>query len=407
MFVWASSDSATDFREVSVRQVIGLGHRLALILLMALVGCGQAVSTTTRLPRMIPPTVATPPPAALADCRPVSDATAIPIATEGNTTTFHLTGAPPPRRTVSPQFVLRGMRDGRPTVAISPDGHWIVVGRDGAVDVFALPATQWRYRCEVVASVPAVYASAAPLDLAFSPDSQLLAIGLGNGPVGIWTVADGRHQTTLDLPSTEFRHLAFSPNSATIAVADTGLVSCWRVSNGTESWRKVTPTQGWMGAVVFPPDGATIVTADEGLKEPHRIEGRSILTWRARDGLLLDERRTEHTGRVALSVTGRYLAEPANDQEAIITDLSQPGLQEVWTEAHAPRSARTVLRFSADGSLLLGGTEDGRVVVWATADGRLLHQYQQSGGISDMDATPDGTKIVSVEMDGTLVLRQR
>jgi WD40 repeat protein len=138
------------------------------------------------------------------------------------------------------------------SVVLSADGKLVAAGRaDGGVDVWET-ATGRRH-----ATLPLD----APVEhLAFSPDSALLAIGTLNRAV-LWNVEVRSVARTLVVPFW-VQHVAFARKGQTlIAVNNTGTLREWRVTDGGKV-RSVplSPSEGWFGIVRLSADGRTVAT---------------------------------------------------------------------------------------------------------------------------------------------------
>jgi WD40 repeat protein len=73
--------------------------------------------------------------------------------------------------------------------------------------------------------------------LAFSPDGQILAVGLGQGQVGLWYLTSDRSNSlkakrvqTLAGNASKVVSLAFSPNGRTIASAGSDAIEFWHLT---------------------------------------------------------------------------------------------------------------------------------------------------------------------------------
>jgi serine/threonine protein kinase len=105
-------------------------------------------------------------------------------------------------------------------------------------------------------------------EIQFSPNGTMLAVGdSGIGNVYVWDVVTRRLIATLTAPSTEgfgspplipLHWFAFSPNSATLAVADgTGEVRLW--DTAAHAWTTtIKDGTGVVNLVAFSPDGKTL-----------------------------------------------------------------------------------------------------------------------------------------------------
>ena len=139
------------------------------------------------------------------------------------------------------------------TVAFSPDGrHVAAASTTGLVKVWDV-ATQGE-----VARFKA--SSSTYGDLAFSPDSKLLALGR-NAHVIVWNVALGRETLKLGPHNGDIRSIEFSPDGRLLAAAalQGNEANLWEIPSG----KSVATLRGHVQGVVcvaFTPDGKTLAT---------------------------------------------------------------------------------------------------------------------------------------------------
>jgi WD40 repeat protein len=158
-------------------------------------------------------------------------------------------------------------------VAVSADGQRIALGgSDGTVRVWDAEIGQPRF---------AVRAHTASFwDLAFSPDSRLLASTMvmqGNkaGEWKVWDAATGEPKLSLKISGGQVLRLAFSPDGQHIATVGTDrIVRVWDVATGRQQFSLThstsrLPLGAYAGCVAFSPRGNRIlcaVDADGALK---------------------------------------------------------------------------------------------------------------------------------------------
>lgn len=116
------------------------------------------------------------------------------------------------------------------TLAFSPDGKWIAAG---------VATGGWRVRSDADIPWPKVL-----------------------GGVYLWNVNNGKLHCTLTLKTGQVQSIAFSPDSDNIAIGsgDTTL-RLWNLATGKSQW--VVPGQGgYVSSIVFADDGKTIITVN-------------------------------------------------------------------------------------------------------------------------------------------------
>lgn len=96
--------------------------------------------------------------------------------------------------------------------------------------------------------------------LAFSPDGNLIAVGLANGEVRTWNAADGSPSQTLTASSYAIRAIAFSPDGRLIAAsASDSTIRVLQLSDGAA--RPPYFVKANVGNLIFSPDSQYLVAA--------------------------------------------------------------------------------------------------------------------------------------------------
>lgn len=226
------------------------------------------------------------------------------------------------------------------TLAFSADGRTVAIGcYGGTVHVWDPERDD-----ETVLSVPP---EGGVWSLAFSPDGSLLVVG-GGLVATVWDVASWRCVATLPFPD-PFAALAFSPDGRFLAGGGEGAFAIW----GADAWTVLHHVTGcaWITALAFSPDGCR------------------------------------------LAVSG---GTTSSGPEATLWD---PRAASVVRHLGGPFGGWYSLRFSADGSRLVGG-EAAAVLVWDVG-GVQPTTYQQLplGDWDDflgIDVSPDGSRAATM-----------
>jgi WD40 repeat protein len=156
----------------------------------------------------------------------------------------------------------------------------------------------------------------------FGPDGRTIAtagLDAGNPAVFLWDVRSRRRTAVLPGHVNVSRAMAFSPDGATIAIADgDDTVRLWDVRTGRQLG---TPITGAFQAVAFGPDGRTLATAAGTARDEIRI-------WDVRTHQPLGDPLTGHISNVsalAFSPDGRTLASTGWDQTLRFWYVGVPG----------------------------------------------------------------------------------
>lgn len=134
-------------------------------------------------------------------------------------------------------------------VAVSADGRLIASASGDTVLLAALPEAKPIARLQHIPQVT---------DLAFSPDSRLLATASTDGEIRLWNAADGALIAILPGHTGEIFDVAFSPDSRLLASAGVDAARLWETETG--HMLAVLPS-GWTWGVTFSPGGRYVITA--------------------------------------------------------------------------------------------------------------------------------------------------
>jgi WD40 repeat protein len=200
--------------------------------------------------------------------------------------------------------------------------------------------------------------------------------------------------------SATIQALAFSPDGRWIAIGggrNDPRIEIWdlQAERRIRHWKTY---QNRVLALAFTPDGNTLVSSGDG---------GAIELWDVAEGRLL-HRFLEHKSNVlslAISPDGRNLVSGGldgirlwnlRDRQLIKVLLN---LQPIYSVA-----------FRGDGQLIAAGTHEGNIIFWplipnegaAIVGNALPTPFRHNGGITTLDFTPDGNRLISGSFDATL-----
>ena len=244
-------------------------------------------------------------------------------------------------------------------VAISPDGRYIATGGTAhAITVSSLPDLVPRMTLPVPSWIS---------DVAFAPDSHLLAASVGN-TVTVWDTGTGQRRISLGTGYTRINHIAFSPDGrALAAVTNSGTVFRWTIRNG----RRIAshgPVSGSLDAIVFSPDGRLLASAgnDGGITLWDAASLRRLTILSGPDAKV---------GALAFSLNGRTLAAAESDGTIVLWDTRDRSPHATLTVRKGPVRA---LAFTPDGSALISGGNFGRIIAWTLDPAHVTRQVCQT-----------------------------
>src|SRR5262245_22654458 len=307
---------------------------------------------------------------------------------------------------------------------------------------------EWNYLKRLPDSVldkmtaPVTGGISANLDLAFSPDGQLLA---GPGPdntVTVWNLATG-NQTALKGHTSQIQCVAFRPPDGRhlVTAGKDGIVKFWDAEAGREV-RELKAHAGEIIGMAFRPDGQLFSTIgeDEAVRlwdvatGTKRFEFRTVYRQQARmlrraafspDGrffawgsesnsvtvwdLVTNRKMYSLEGHddlvfsVAFSHKGDRLVSVSWDLTAKVWDLAAGGRELFSVRGHS--SAAWAVEFSPDGSLLAvaGGVADPAVKLYEARTGALVHTLAgHATRVGCVAFHPDGRRLASCSIDQTV-----
>jgi WD40 repeat protein len=278
-------------------------------------------------------------------------------------------------------------------LALSPDGRLLALRQySGNIELW-----YWELRRRI----GTLTNQGSQFAMAFSPDGKLIASAnrsaSGQPVVSLWDVATLRILHDLPQPL-EVVSLTFSPEGRLLTTYNLeSVLKLWEVPSG----RLVTnyaaaPSVNWeMRFPLYSPDGATLVLADSG---PIRLIDSQ--TGAAREILATSEGNSVNA--LAVSPDGQLIASGHGWSDATIRlwDAHTCALVGIL-EGHRGWVGRLV--FSPDGQTLYSGSADQSIRAWSIKDKREIHVWRgHSGGLTGLALSRDGRALVSCARDGSV-----
>lgn len=253
--------------------------------------------------------------------------------------------------------------------------------------------------------------------IALSPDGTRLVTGDASGAIRVWDAAGGDQlaSTTVariapDLGDETLGRLAvdrdvvfsvaFSPDGRLIAVAGAGFVLVADAATLRNARVLHESPLTFTERVAFSPDGTHLIAgAQLGVPPPEGFTN-PVIVWDVATGEEVSRfpGGTPGSAAVDYSPAGDLVAIGASNVTILDTatwDVSrtlQSTSEDVWDVA-----------FSPDGKVFAAAYADGAIQIWDPHDGLPLYSLPgHDGPAADLDWTADGTRLISVGLDGAI-----
>lgn len=309
-------------------------------------------------------------------------------------------------------------------LAWSPDGSMLASAAESGVVVWDGATRQRMESREKLRELPSELEVFA---VAFSPDSDLLAVGMRGGPIEIWDTRSWEKKSSLSghVVDVYTELISFNDDGTALAAPAGRDVKIFDLAGGQEQ-RSWTTTQGFLQASVYDPHGRKLATSGRGAQikiwdldlpedqEPLMLIGHThgvaAMAWHPTTNRMASagwdgscriwdlDTATEigiprghdrHVFSVAWHPSGQWLVSGGDDH-----------LVKVWP-SDEPDEPRTIWR--ADGQIksfalsrgnehLVTGTLEGIATVRSLLDNTVLCQTQHEGQIIDIAISPDLTR---------------
>jgi WD40 repeat protein len=184
--------------------------------------------------------------------------------------------------------------------------------------------------------------------------------------------------------------LAFSPFGDTLAIGlGDGTIRIWHIANQTLT-RSFTEQVEGVTSVAFSPDGTVLAGASNDLR-----------LWRFSDGMLLRKQTdgVSYNSRLVFSSNGGVLATIADDK----VQIYQMANNQLLLTLRNYEDDLTSIAISPNDQKLAVGNDNHTILIWNVADGRLLQLIEgHMLSVTGVAFSPDGMRLISSSLDGTI-----
>ena len=279
------------------------------------------------------------------------------------------------------------------SVALSPDGTRLITAGSGT----DRNAHVWDARTGRLLQVLRGAATSVHY-VAYSPDGSLVAAAGEDGTTQVWSARTGQHLGVLRDPGTggAAPTIAFSPDGARLATADAvGRIRVWDVLDRHRLIRTIRIPYALCG-IAWSPDGNQVGAGECGASFTPRARAWDIRTGKR---TFATAAQTDAVLAIAFSPDSRHIATGGID-----------GVVRIWEEAtgHLVREltghtgAVLTLSYSPNGQTIASGSTDATARLWDAASGaRLLTLHGHTAEIESISFTPAARRLATGSADGT------
>ncbi len=268
--------------------------------------------------------------------------------------------------------------------AYSPDGQLLAVGLDsGKINLYN--ATSWQKIYTLAGHIGSVYS------VAYSPNGRQIASGGDDHTVRLWDAQTGQEIHILKGHSEKVLSVAYSPDGRQIASGSWDqTVHLWDTQTGKRTFHRLLLHAWHVLSVAYSPNGQQIASASDD---------KMVRLWDAQTGYILHtlEGHTEAVASIVYSPDGRQIASGSRDNTVRLWD-TQTG-QEIHTLKGHTASIRNVA-YSPDGRQIVSGSDDNTVRLWSMGTGQEIRTLTgHNSSIIGLAYSPDGQQIASGSLD--------
>ena len=241
-------------------------------------------------------------------------------------------------------------------------------------------------------------------ELAIAPDGLTLAIASGPNPrrFVLWKWQAGEEPRDIKSFGNSGAEgpLAFSPDGTLLAgcLAAEHPLHIWHVETGrlVHHLRLSEPKKFLRGKPIFSPDGSRLFVSSHGQRS---WTGFEIHEWEPSSGKYLGK-HMRGGGHAVLSADGQLLAFTRGTGVRV---SKWPSGEEIMPNEAAHISGINRVLVTA-GDNIVTASEDETIRVWDLATKQQIHMLKHDHWVSDIAASPDGSKLVSSSNDDTVRL---
>lgn len=276
------------------------------------------------------------------------------------------------------------------SAAFSPDGNLLATAGDCGIWIWQVSDMSALVTCEIL--------DHWVFDLAFSPDSQMLACADGDGQaIWLWDVKTGECLNTFNEHHNRTWSVSFSTDGRTLATASGDrTIKLWDISSGQCLRTLTSAADDRLKSIAFSSDGQLLVSAGDG----------GIITlWNLLKGQKLKVfQDSTRIRRIIFSPDGQALASVGEDAQIKLWDVTTGQIIQIFQgHTYFIRSAQ----FHPNGQVLASCSYDQTIKLWDVGTGKCINTLRgHTSCVWAIAFSPDGQLLASGSDDQTIRLWQ-
>ncbi len=298
-------------------------------------------------------------------------------------------------------------------LAFNPEGSQLAIGYN-AIKVYDIASASADSPARLVLNIPAH--NNIMNGLFFSPDGRRLISGSGDGTAKVWDAETGQPLFTLPGNAGPVTSMAQSTDGEQLFTAhSSSKVNVWDLSiHGNQEWLSV-PEMNKMNIGYYTRSGDRLVMMNSNPDDPKVLivelspAGAREISSISLEGGSPD---TIYTGFDADQDLSRLVTLYPNDYIIHLWDLdtgqelSSFSIEKSLTETGHTTNSYFAFKLSPDGTRLVTGDSDGTAILWDVQTGRPLHTLTGHtdvfSGWDPLTFSPDGALLATANDDGSL-----
>lgn len=274
-------------------------------------------------------------------------------------------------------------------LAYSPDGELLAVSAGDSI---------YLYNAETLTILQQLPTGTWSVSLAFSPDNRMLASGGRDGVLKLWDVTKGELRSTIEAHKKGVNSVTFSPDGRILASGGNDAVArLWDTSSGEMIAEMIGGTFA-VPSIAFTRDGTALAIVNGNV-----IRLRDVITSRFVQTIQEDD----SIYSLAVSPDNNMLASGSTSGVINLWDIESGTLNQklVYSPQVAGSTPNLIwsVAFSPNGRHLASAGSDSLIRIWDTSKGALLATLAgHSKPVTRVDFHPNGNYLASGSLDATL-----